>query len=131
MKNFYFNVFTALVFELHIVAGVLAKENFVADFEEVCRIATVFADAAFTERYDSAFLGFFPGSGIRNHDAGRRDLLFFERPDDDAVADGLEVDCELDVIFCHSRKEKRVKEVLKKWASRRSIAPLAVGIIEC
>jgi len=109
VKYLHFNVFAGFVLELHIITGVLAEENFVADFEELRGIGRIFADAALAERYDNTFLRLFTGGSIGNKDAGGRHLFFFQRTNDDAVADRLEVDCELNFVFCHKTKREEKK----------------------
>ena len=100
MKDFDFDVFAILALQFHIVSGIFSEKHTVTDLEEFRRIRTVFSHPTFAERKDNAFLRLFTGCGIGDDNAGSRDLLFFKRLDDDAVADGLNEDRELNGL-CH------------------------------
>jgi hypothetical protein len=68
MKNLHFDVFVVFVLQFHIVTGVFAEQDFVADLQELRRICAILADAAFADGNDETFLGLFAFGRIRDHD---------------------------------------------------------------
>lgn len=93
MEDFYFDVFSTRIFEFDIVAGVFAKEDFIADVKEFGWVGAIFADAAFPQSDHHSFLWFFATRGLRDDDTGFGHLFFFERLDNDPISQRLNADC--------------------------------------
>ena len=76
------------------VARVTAEEDDVAELQILVGIGRgdsfVIQNAAFAERDDDAFLRLLFVGRLRDHDAGRTDLLFLQRVDEDSVAERLD-----------------------------------------
>jgi hypothetical protein len=128
---FYFNdeagtILCSDTYDEH-VARVFSKEHVVTDLQEIFGIHLVFADAAGAECDDDAFLWFFLIRRIRNHDARRGHLFFFDRHHDDAITKGFDRYCEVWKL-CHRMKEREEAEKIDDSFRAES---LAVGSLEC
>jgi len=89
MKDLHLDVFTVRIFKLHIIAGVFAEEDGIADFEELGGIRAFFANTSFAECNDDSLLRLLTGSGIGDDDARSRYLLLLKWVNHDAVTEGL------------------------------------------
>src|SRR5687768_4574375 len=76
---------------LDLGAAVLAVDDLVTDRDVQRNAVAVVVDTTGTDRHDLALLGLLLGR-VRDDQAGGRGLLGFERLDDDAVLEGLDVD---------------------------------------
>lgn len=136
MEDLHFEIFAMRVLELHIIAGVLAEEDGVADFEEFRGIRAFFANASLPERDDDSLLRLLTGSSIGDDDAGGCHLLLFERVDDDAVTERLDGYSQAWNLFCRTVCNcgcHRMKGVKGKEKPRNGIPDmkLADESIEC
>jgi len=104
MEDLDLNVFVIRVLELNVVAGVLAEEHLVADFEELSRVGAVFAHAALSDSEHSAFRRFLFGCGIGNYNAGGGDFLLRKGEHNHAVTEWFDLHCELGSV-CHWKGE--------------------------
>src|ERR1700758_5317956 len=121
-----------LALDLHLAAGILAEQDFVASLHVRSQQLTLLGHLALAHRHDLAFLRLFLG-GVRDNDSSLGFFLFLDALDQNAIAQRSDFHGDqqppcLDVVWVsgnNSRAQKLITNAQLSIGTREARVPIA------